>query len=174
MNENLKKTNKKNSFKKSGVKITISKTEQNKKRKKSSKKCNLDAPRNLISHAESYGCSTLSTRATTETSSNTSSTSTPGSTKSSNVTQQNDSFLPINKSNNYDANHYQKLFLRNNSFRQNDPNQGLNYSHSNVNNTYVPNKVALLCNTDTNMPQLIKVMDIKELNNYVQLLNSGD
>jgi hypothetical protein len=123
------------------------------------------------------GCSTLSTRATTETSSNTS--ASPSSTKSSHLTHQINQSLQQNDVIN---NHYQKLFInKNNSFRQNQIDQqnvpNLNYvnsiGNSNLTSPYLTNKVALLCNTNSNMPQLIKVMDIKELNDYVQLLNLG-
>lgn len=128
--------------------------------------------------ADLCACSTLSTRATTETSSNTS--SSPSSTKSSNLTHQTDQSIQPNELIN---NHYQKLFInKSNSFRQNRNDQQagnhLNYAANNMTNSnltspYLTNKVALLCNTNSNMPQLIKVMDIKELNDYVQLLNLG-
>lgn len=128
--------------------------------------------------ADLCACSTLSTRATTETSSNTS--SSPSSTKSSNITHQTDQSTQPNE---LITNHYQKLFTnKSNSFRQNRNDQKtsnhLNYATNNMINSnlaspYLTNKVALLCNTNSNMPQLIKVMDIKELNDYVQLLNLG-
>lgn len=131
------------------------------------------------------GCSTLSTRATNESSSSTSSTSTPGSTKLSSANTNESTSQGIK--NCYESgnnNHYQKLFLNANG--ANGARTGMNgycaqyeqanipnYIMSNVTNTYVPNKVALLCNAESGMPQLIKVMDIKELNDYVQLMNSG-
>lgn len=133
--------------------------------------------------ADLCACSTLSTRATTETSSNNS--SSPNSTKSTNLTHRTDQSIQ-NQPNDLVTNHYQKLFInKSSSFRQTQIDQqqlqttnNLNYTtnnmiNSNLTSPYLTNKVALLCNTNSNMPQLIKVMDIKELNDYVQLLNLG-
>ncbi len=159
----------KRSFKKkdSVRSLISSKTEKSKKKKQPFFKNSTMKTGKSLQMTETCACSTLSTRATNESSSSTSSTSSPKSSTSPNINPTN---------NQYEANnHYQRLLFKNNSILSQQYDQAAHISNYMLNNNvYVPNKVALLCNTDSNMPQLIKVMDIKELNDYVQILNTGN